>query len=62
MQPKKRKGVRAYDSVQGNPAVKDQPMGMFEHGTITANTNFDEIYDEQPAFQVVQRKKFCSIC
>ena len=58
MPPKKRKGVRASDSVQGNPLVKDQLMGMFEDGTITANTTFDDIYDEHPAFQVVQREKF----
>ena len=36
MPTKEHKGVRAPDSVQGNPLVRDRLMGMFEDGTITA--------------------------
>ena len=58
MPPKKCKAGRAPESVQGNPQVRERLMAMFEDGSITPNTTFDDIYDEHPAFQVVQREKF----
>lgn len=55
---KKRKGLRTSDSIQGNSVAKNQLLWIFENDTITANSTFDDIYVEQPTFQVVQREKF----